>query len=67
MSLPTRFHVFHRTWWRRLPGGGREPGAGPKTTLARVASEVEARAICRQYNATHAPGPLSRKAEYERA
>lgn len=62
------YRVFTRNWWRRNPAwpDGREPGAGPKTTLrARVETEAEAREICRTYNATHDPGPLSRKAEYE--
>lgn len=59
---------FTRTWWIRNPSwpGGKEPGAGRKTTIARnVSTETEAQAICRQYNATHDPGFLSRKAEYE--
>ena len=61
------YRVFSRTWWRRNPShpGGREPGAGRKTTLARVQTEDEARAICRRYNDNHDPGFLSRKAEYE--
>ena len=62
------FRVFSRTWWKRNPSwpDGREPCAGRKTTLARnVKTEAEARAICERYNATHEPGPLSRKAEYE--
>jgi hypothetical protein len=62
------FHVFTRTWWKRNPNypGGREPGVGRKTTLARnVTTAEEARAICQRYNETHAPGFLSRKAEYQ--
>jgi hypothetical protein len=66
MSMTT-YWVFTRTWWRRNPNwpGGREPGAGRRTTLARHVSEAEARAICARYNTTHKPGFLSRKAEYE--
>jgi hypothetical protein len=62
------YRAFSRTWWRRNPSwpNGREPGAGPKTTLARHLTEDEARRVCADYNATHNPGPLSRKAEYER-
>ena len=63
------YRVFTRTWWIRNPAwpNGREPGAGRKTTIAkRVETEAEARAICQRYNATHKPGELSRKAEYER-
>ena len=62
------YRVFHRAWWKKNKGwpGGREPGAGHKTTLAeRVETETEARAICKRYNDTHKPGLLSRKAEYE--
>jgi hypothetical protein len=62
------FHVFTRTWWIRNPAwpNGREPGAGRKSTLRRhVETESEARAICQQYNTTHKPGFLSRKAEYQ--
>jgi hypothetical protein len=62
------YHVFTRTWWKRNPSypGGREPGAGRKTTLARnVQTEAEARAICKRYNDANDPGFLSRKAEYQ--
>lgn len=62
------FHCFTRTWWKanREWPGGREPGSGRKHTLARnVKTEEEAREICKQYNKTHDPGFLSRKAEYE--
>ncbi len=63
MSEPT-YHVFHRTWWRRGPGGTRVPGAGRKTTIARHVSYAEARGICERWNASHPPGPLSRKCEF---
>ncbi len=62
------YHVFTRTWWIRNPAwpNGREPGAGRKTTLQRnVQTETEARAICKRYNDSHNPGPLSGKAEYQ--
>ena len=62
------YRVFHRTWWRNNPAWPdcREPGAGPKTTIRKhVETEEEARAICRAWNASHKPGKLSRKAEYE--
>jgi hypothetical protein len=63
------FTVFVRTWWKKNPEwpGGREPDSyGTRTIIAhRVKTEEEARTIARQYNATHAPGPLSRKAEFE--
>lgn len=62
------FHCFVRTWWRRNPSypRGLEPHAGRKRTLRTVRTEAEARAVCKAYNDTHDPGPLSRKAEYER-
>ncbi len=60
------YRVFTRTWWRRNPSapGGREPGAGRQTTIARHCTYDEARSICQRYNATHKPGFLSRKAEF---
>lgn len=63
------FRVFTRTWWRDNPQwpNGLEPCAGRKTVLRKsVESEADARAICQDYNRTHTPGRLSRKAEYER-
>lgn len=62
------FRVFVRNWWRVNPTwpDGLEPGPGPKRTLARGCTETEARQVCREYNASHKPGRLSRKAEYER-
>ena len=62
------YAVFHRTWWRPNPSwpDGREPGAGERHYLHHgVETEAEARAICREWNETHDPGPLSDKAEYE--
>jgi hypothetical protein len=63
------YKVFTRTFWKRDPKGyqGRSPHLGRRTTLAQyIDTEEEAQAICRQYNDTHEPGFLSRKAEYER-
>lgn len=64
------FHVFTRRWWKDAEVKGTwpndlEPEAGPKLTLANVATEDEAREACRKYNATHVPGRYSVKAEYE--
>ena len=73
------YRVFVRNWWRwevgstpyglRCGFAGRyrvpDPGAR-KTTLAQGCTEEEARAICQRHAETHRPGPLSRKAEYER-
>ena len=59
------FRVFVRNWWRWEKGVlTPDPGAR-KTTLARRCTEAEAQAMCREYNSTHTPCPLSRKAEYE--
>lgn len=62
------YRVFTRTWWTKNPSypGGREPAPGRKTTLQRgIKTEEEARGICKTWNASHNPGFLSRKAEYE--
>jgi hypothetical protein len=62
--------VFVRNWWRRETDrhGLRRlvpnPGAR-KSYLARGVTETEALAICKRYNETHKPGPLSRKAEFQ--
>ena len=61
------FKVFTRNWWKKNPSwpGGREPDAGArKRTLGYVETEEEAIAMCREYNTTHSPGELSRKAEW---
>jgi hypothetical protein len=67
------YRVFVRNWYRwqgsQFVGGFRSlvpNSGGRKTTLARGCTEAEARSICERYAATHRPGPLSRKAEYER-
>ena len=61
------YHVFNRVWWKRNAEWpeGREPHAGRKTTMGYYGSEAEARAACKEYNDSHDPGPMSRKAEYE--
>ena len=73
----TSYRVFVRNWWRYNPSPawsnpgspyhGLEPDPGArKTTIAKGCTEEEARQVCREYNTSHAPGRLSRKAEYER-
>ena len=62
------YRVFVRNWWKRNPNypGGLEPCPGRKTVIRRrVDTAEEARRICREYNDTHDPGRLSRKAEFE--
>ena len=58
------YRAFVRTWWRRDPSGVLVPGAGPERTIARRLTYDEALAVARQYNATHPPGPYSRKCEF---
>ncbi len=62
----TRYKVFTRSWWRKNPSWpkGLEPCPGRKRTLTSCDSEDEARAFCRDWNASHEPGLLSIKAEY---
>jgi hypothetical protein len=62
------YRCFTRTWWTNNPAwpNGLEPCPGTKHTIAaRVETEEEAQAICKEYNDTHEPGRLSRMAEYE--
>jgi len=61
------YRAFTRTWWISNPvwPDGREPGVGRKTTLAKHLTYAEAVRVCKQYNDTHSPGKLSRKAEFE--
>lgn len=61
------YRVFTRTWWRRNPSwpDGREPALGRKTTINKVKTYDDAILACENYNSTHKPGFLSRKAEFE--
>jgi len=62
------YSVFVRNWWKENPSwpNGLEPSPGKRTYLARdIETEQEARAMCREYCEAHAPGRLSRKAEYQ--
>lgn len=62
-----RYTVFTRTWWEHNPSwpDGREPCVGNRHTLARDLSRREAYAMCQEWNATHKPGKLSNRAEFE--
>jgi hypothetical protein len=64
-SVPL-YDVFVRTWWKDNPAfpNGLEPCAGHKAYKARRLNLAAARAWCNEYNTTHNPGRLSRKAEY---
>jgi hypothetical protein len=57
------YNVFTRTWWRN----GLEPSPGRRRYMARGVTYERARELCDQYNSTHKPGQLSRKAEFEEA
>ena len=61
------FRTFTRTWWRenREWPNGLEPCPGKKYYHPKFQSEEKARAYCQEWNATHEPGRLSRKCEYE--
>ena len=58
------YKVFVRNWWRIENGRLVPDPAAIKYTLDFVETEEEARKICKEYNSTHSPGKLSRKAEY---
>ncbi len=59
-TVGNTYQVFIRNWYK-CDGS---PGPGRKTVMGYAAKEETARAWCQQYNSTHEPGPLSRKAEY---
>jgi len=63
------YEVKCRNWWKRNSDwpDGREPCATPWDqcrTIHRCNTEKEAQDYCQEYNRTHKPGFLSRKAEY---
>ena len=68
------YTVFARNWWRYAPEvvnsldpslSGLEPDPGArKIKLAVFDTEAQARTFAMDWNATHKPGRLSRKAEY---
>ena len=62
------YSTFHRTWWKPNLSwpDGREPQIGRKTWLEEYDTEEEAREACQEWNAIHPPGPMSRKAEYQK-
>jgi hypothetical protein len=59
------YRVFIRDWWKRGPAGLEPAPRARKTHYAWATTEDEARSIAQEYNRTHKPGPLSRKAEFE--
>lgn len=69
MPATPRYRCFTRIWWISNPAwpDGREPGAGKKSyhRHPKNLTMQEARDYCQKFNATHDPGPLSYKAEFE--
>jgi hypothetical protein len=69
MGNDKQYRVFTRTWWRSNPAWpqGREPGAGPRHYRGHPqhCTLEEAQRYCKNWNATHDPGKLSYKAEFE--
>ncbi len=64
------YEVRARNWWIDNPSwpNGREPGATPwdqADLIATVETQAEAQAIAQEFNATHEPGHLSYKAEFD--
>jgi len=58
------YNVFIRTFWK-IKNGKKVPHLGRKTFLAKKVSCETARLVCKEYNETHNPGKLSRKAEFQ--
>ena len=61
---PRIYTVFVRNWYRREAGKLVPAYGARKTTLAKNLTYAEARQMCENYNTTHSPGVLSRKAEF---
>lgn len=63
------YYVFVRNWWKKNPSwpNGLEPDpcAQKYTITSGIETEEEAREIAQEYNRTHEPGKLSRKAEFD--
>lgn len=63
------FEIRARNWWKDNPEwpNGLEPDSTPwrkAHKLATVNTEEAARTFCKEWNETHKPGRLSRKAEW---
>jgi hypothetical protein len=61
---PRIYTVFVRNWYRRENGKIVPAYGARKTTLEKGLTYDEARRLCENYNSTHKPGVLSRKAEF---
>ena len=58
------YRVYARNFWKEENRKLKPDSRARKTTLAVVNTEEEARKIAQEYNRTHEPGRLSRKAEF---
>lgn len=71
MANDKQYNVFHRTWWKEATTPGwpndLEPEAGEKTYLVEGVIYAEAIEVAAEYNDSHTPGRLNRKAEIEEA
>jgi hypothetical protein len=67
--MTTYYNVFHRSWWKANSAwpDGREPGAGERHYIQKRVTLQDAHELCDQWNASHDPGQLSDKAEFEEA
>lgn len=63
------FKCFTRTWWKNNPEwpNGLEPSLGRKYGRGTFATLEEARAFCKEWNATNPRGRLSKRCEFEDA
>lgn len=69
LDAAARYRVFTRTWWAPNSNypNGREPCAGKRRYNGhpKRLTLLEAIRYCKDWNASHDPGPMSRKAEFE--
>lgn len=61
------YYCFTRTWWKKSAGwpNGLEPCPGERRTVAKGMTRDEALEFCKEWNASHDPGRLSRKCEFD--
>jgi len=59
------YYAFTRTWWT-IVNGVKIPSPGKRTTIGKNLTRDEALKYCKDYNDSNDPGPLSRKAEFDK-
>lgn len=64
MTQDRIYTVFTRNWWRKEGDRLVPDPSARKTVLRRNLTKDEARGLCEEWNNTHNPGKLSRKAEF---